>query len=103
MKLSQQALADILKVSRVSVVNIEAGRQHTPVHMLWCIAEHLGTDLPLLIPRPGELRPELEPVKLDAATVAQIEEVANGNLESQQQLRSLISNMKAQLGKQNND
>ena len=49
-KLSQEKLAKRLGISRASIVNIEAGRQHAPLHLLWQIAEILGTDLTFLIP-----------------------------------------------------
>ena len=53
--LSQDALAKQLGISRASVVNIEAGRQRAPLHLLWQIAQLLGTDLTSLIPRNEEL------------------------------------------------
>ncbi len=37
------------------MVNIEAGRQHTPLHVLWQIAELLETKFTSLIPSPEEL------------------------------------------------
>ena len=49
-RLSQDVLAKRLGISRASVVNIEAGRQRAPLHVVWQIAELLGTDLTVLIP-----------------------------------------------------
>jgi len=94
-KMSQVKLAEKLEVSRVSVVNIEAGRQHTPLHVLWRIAQLLDTEVGLLIPRRDEIHPELEPVKLDSETVAQIEVAANGDPETQRLLRTFISKVKS--------
>jgi hypothetical protein len=37
------------------MVNIEAGRQRAPLHLLWQIAELLGSDLTLLIPSRDEM------------------------------------------------
>lgn len=77
MKLSQAELADRLQISRASVVNIEAGRQRPPLHLVWRIAEHLNTELVFLIPRSNELKNQ--EVLLDEDTIAQIETAANGD------------------------
>ncbi len=55
-RLSQDALAKQLGISRASIVNIEAGRQRTPLHLLWQIAELLGTELTLLKALTGLVR-----------------------------------------------
>ena len=57
--LSQEKLARQLGISRASVVNIEAGRQRAPLHLLWQFSEALGTDLSLLVPRREELLPPI--------------------------------------------
>src|SRR5271165_1388676 len=85
-KLSQAKLAKQLGISRVSVVNIEAGRQHAPLSLLWRIAEILEIELILLIPRRNELNAPAGPVHLDQKTIAQIKLVAVGNKETQQKL-----------------
>lgn len=94
-KMSQTQLAKKLGVSRVSIVNIEAGRQHAPLHLLWRIAELLGTELALLIPRQDEFLSNLTPVKLDAETVARIEAVANGDPETRRRLAVFIGRVKS--------
>ena len=77
--LSQDSLAKRLGISRTSMVNIEAGRQRAPLHLLWQIAELLETKLILLIPSPEELiRPQNQTL-LDRELLKQIEEVANGD------------------------
>lgn len=43
--MKQQTLAELLDLSRVSVVNIEKGRQHVTIHTLWEICNHLDTNL----------------------------------------------------------
>jgi transcriptional regulator with XRE-family HTH domain len=77
--LSQDSLAQRLGISRTSMVNIEAGRQRTPLHVLWQIAELLETKLTLLIPTPEELLAPQNQTVLDREMVKQIEEVANGD------------------------
>src|ERR1700691_6283893 len=81
-KLSQAKLASLLGVSRVSMVNIEAGRQHAPLHLLWRVAEELGTDLALLIPRREELTEPATQIQLDDDMLRQIDEAADGDPET---------------------
>lgn len=97
---SQEKLAKALGVSRASIVNIEAGRQHAPLHLLWQIAEKLGTDLALLIPRREELHPSTASVQLDAEQIRQIEEAAKGNPETLKMLTGLVGKMKTALENQ---
>ncbi len=78
-RLSQDSLAQRLGISRTSMVNIEAGRQRAPLHVLWQIAELLETKLILLIPSPEELLAPQSPTVLDKEMMKQIEEVANGD------------------------
>jgi transcriptional regulator with XRE-family HTH domain len=77
--LSQDSLAQRLGISRTSMVNIEAGRQRAPLHLLWQIAELLETKLTLLIPSPEELLAPQNQTILDREMMQQIEEVANGD------------------------
>jgi transcriptional regulator with XRE-family HTH domain len=93
-KLSQEKLAKRLEISRASIVNIEAGRQHAPLHLLWQIAEVLGTDLTLLIPRREELLQPVTPVQLDKNMVKQIQEAANGNPDTVKVLTGFVSKLK---------
>jgi transcriptional regulator with XRE-family HTH domain len=78
-RLSQDSLAQRLGISRTSMVNIEAGRQRAPLHVLWQIAELLQTKLILLIPSPEELLAPQNTTVLDREMMKQIEEVANGD------------------------
>lgn len=96
-KISQAQLANRLGISRASIVNIEAGRQHAPLHVLWQIAEILGTELVLLIPRRDELLETQAPIKLDEQTISQIEIAANGDPETRRQLTGFISRAKARM------
>ena len=74
--LSQDALAKQLGISRASVVNIEAGRQRAPLHLLWQIAQLLGTDLTSLIPRNEELLAPAIQDRFDREMIKKIEEWA---------------------------
>ena len=53
-KISQEKLAELLSMSRASIVNIEAGRQRPPVHILWKIAEIFNIELSEVIPTEAE-------------------------------------------------
>jgi len=96
-KLSQAKLAKRLGISRVSVVNIEAGRQHAPLSLLWQIAENIETELILLIPRRNELHVPAGAVHLDQKTIEQIKQAAVGDRETQQRLTGAISKLKTTL------
>jgi hypothetical protein len=76
------------------VCNIEAGRQHAPLHVLWRIAEATGTELALLLPRREEVASEGEPLKLDASAVEQIEEAANGDPVTKHLLTQFVTRAK---------
>lgn len=99
-KFSQDKLAKRLGVSRASIVNIEAGRQHAPLHLLWQIADVLGTDLVLLIPRRDELAIDDLPIQLDEKMLRQIERIADGNPDVQKRVAGFISKLKASIGNQ---
>ena len=94
-KLSQDALARRLGISRASVVNIEAGRQRAPLHLLWQIAELLGADLTQLIPRSEELLAPANQVRLDKEMMKQIEEAANGDPGTIKVLAGFVGKLKA--------
>lgn len=77
--MSQDLLAQHLGISRASMVNIEAGRQRAPLHLLWQIAEVLHCKLTELIPTPDEVAVRSSQSLLDRDVIDQIEEVANGD------------------------
>jgi len=77
--MSQNALAKKVELTRASIVNIEAGKQRAPLHVLSAIAEVLGTELVALIPRTTELAEAEEPLKLSDEAVKKIEAAANGD------------------------
>ncbi|MGA7314996.1 MAG: helix-turn-helix domain-containing protein [Silvibacterium sp.] len=93
--LSQEKLAQQLGISRASVVNVEAGRQRAPLHLLWQFSETLATDLNLLIPRREELSPTAKESALDPAMVKQIREAANSDPDAVKALTRLVGKLKA--------
>ena len=90
---SQAKLAKQLGVSRASVVNIEAGRQHAPLDLLWRIAAALDMELVQLIPRRAELVMADSVVKLDDGMRKQIELEAKGNPELQKSLTNVVGRL----------
>jgi len=50
-EMNQDVLASALGISRVSLVNIEAGKQRVPLHVLLDICEALSVSLPDLVPQ----------------------------------------------------
>ncbi|MBA3665825.1 MAG: helix-turn-helix transcriptional regulator [Bacteroidetes bacterium] len=50
-KLKQETFATFLSLSRASIVNIEKGRQHPPIHLLWDIAKVLNIPVVDLLPQ----------------------------------------------------
>jgi len=93
--MSQTALAEKLSLSRVSIVNIEKGRQRAPVHVLWQIAELLSTELANIIPRRTEFVDGAGVVHLDSDTVAQIEAAAKGDPATHRKLTEFIKMAKS--------
>ena len=56
---SQEMLAGKMGFSRASIANMERGRQHPPIHVLWELAECLEITFTDLIPEKEDL--ELQP------------------------------------------
>lgn len=92
-RLSQDKLAKRLGISRASIVNIEAGRQHAPLNLLWKIAELLGTELTTLIPQRAELLAIDTAVKLNDKMRKQIEVEANGNGPLKKSLTNIVGRL----------
>lgn len=96
-RLSQAKLAEKVAVSRVSMVNIEAGRQHAPMHLLWRIAKALGTDLGRLIPKQSELTSQEDSAHLDQAFIEVIEGFSEGDDAMKQNLLRVVAQLAAPL------
>lgn len=92
-KMSQAALAAQLGISRASVVNIEAGRQHAPLGLLWDMAAILNTELAQLIPHRSELLPTPEGAILSATMRKQIKEKAGGDSAEERDLTSFVAQL----------
>jgi len=75
------------------MVNIEAGRQHAPLDLLWRIAEALDVELILLIPKKAELSAPDVIVELDEAIRKQIKLEAKGNPAFQKSLTNVVSRL----------
>ena len=58
--LSQADLGAEAGLSRSSIVNIEKGRQHAPLHVIWRLADALQVDPADLIPGREEIQPSEE-------------------------------------------
>jgi len=79
----QSEFAGLLTISRASLVNIEKGRQHPPLHNLYEIARLLGIPLPELLP---DLSQQIE-IDIDPSIEKQIEKIAvNGDSSSDKSL-----------------
>src|SRR5688572_2915683 len=50
-KLKQETFASYLNLSRSSIVNIEKGRQHPQIHLLWDIAKILNIEVSEIFPK----------------------------------------------------
>lgn len=96
-RMSQDALAGKIGLTRASIVNIEAGRQKAPIHVVWTIAEALRVEPEGLLPKLGELREAEEPIHLDPDAIATIEEAANGDPATRHLLMQFVSRAKGQL------
>lgn len=87
---SQAKLAQVVGVTRASIVNIERGRQRAPLHLLWQIAAALKIDMVSLIPIERELAARDAPVQLDAKVVAYIEQAAQDDPATKRLLTNFI-------------
>lgn len=96
-KMSQAELARRLGLSRVSVVNIENGRQRPPLHVVWDAAEVLGMEPRQLIPLQADLADGAYEVQLDASTARQIEAAAKDDPAARRRLTEFIQLAKSKL------
>lgn len=95
-KMSQVALGKRVGLTRTSMVNIEAGRQRPPLHVLWSIADALGVEVSHLLPRRADLSKAVQPVKLDQAAVTMIEDAANGDPHTKRLLTQFVTSARSQ-------
>jgi transcriptional regulator with XRE-family HTH domain len=95
--LSQQKLADAVRMTRTSIVNVEAGRQRAPLHLLWQIAAVLGVEVAELVPTRADLATVSAPLQLDATVVALIERAAANDDSTKRLLVDFIQQAKSKL------
>lgn len=89
-KLSQTELAKKVGINRVSVVNIEKGRQRPPVHLLWRLAEAVGVELVQLIPRAKDFDAVADGVQLAADDTKAIQNATKGDVAAARQISDFV-------------
>jgi transcriptional regulator with XRE-family HTH domain len=92
---SQRVLAEELGMSRTSMVNIEKGRQHTSIHVLWQIAERLNVEAAALLPTRRDYLASNRPVVLDRVTIEKINRKAKDDPDTKRQLEEFVKWAKA--------
>lgn len=92
-RLSQAKIAKRLGISRASIVNIEAGRQHAPLHLLWKIAHMLDVELITLIPQRADLLANDTEIELNEKMRKQIETEAKGDARLKQSLTTIVGRL----------
>ncbi len=84
--MSQAGLAKKVNMSRASIVNIEKGRQHPPLHLLWSLSEILEVNVGNFIPEfqtsTNELNPLFEKFIKESTEKGHIHEDSMENLNS---------------------
>ncbi len=95
--MSQAALAKQLGKSRASVVNIEAGRQHAPLSLLWNIATQLEVELASLIPSAAELQPAQGAVEIPVEFREQLQTIFAGDSNTEKTVSAVIGQLMHQL------
>jgi transcriptional regulator with XRE-family HTH domain len=98
-KMSQAALAKKLGKSRASVVNIEAGRQHAPLSLLWNIASQLEVELTALMPSAAELQPVPQTVEIPLEFREQLQTIFAGDANTEKTVSAVIAQFMHQLQK----
>lgn len=89
-KLKQTKFADLLGISRASLVNIEKGRQRAPLHVIYEIARLLKLSITDLLPTY-----DFQDKDIDESIQKEIEKKSAGKEELQQKLLDFVkSNIK---------
>jgi len=95
--MSQNRLAEQIRVTRASIVNIEAGRQRAPLHVLWQIASALEIEVFALIPSRDDAMASKKPLQLDSDVVALIERATADDPRKHRQIADFIQQAKTKL------
>jgi transcriptional regulator with XRE-family HTH domain len=85
--IKQEELAHRVELTRTSLSNIEMGRQRTPVHTLYRIAEELSTTIRELLPVDIQ---EIEEHAARAAVHALASSIGLDPIENEQELREIV-------------
>ena len=88
--LTQATLGKNVNLSRASIVNIEKGRQHPPVHVLWDIAEELDIEVSNLLPKKAEILNEVSVPELSPDVMKIIKKAVGDNPEALRALTGFI-------------
>jgi transcriptional regulator with XRE-family HTH domain len=88
-KLKQETFATYLKLSRSSIVNIEKGRQHPQIHLLWDIAKILNIEVSELFPE----MPSAEKISPEWTRI--IAQSSVGNKRTKEKLLSFLEEVKS--------
>jgi transcriptional regulator with XRE-family HTH domain len=101
--ISQGKLAEKVGLSRVSIVNIEHGRQRPPLHLVWQIANVLGIEATSLIPLRQDLDDQEVSVQLDPQLVHYIEQKAEDDPTTKRLLTAFIQRVTPKIVSQEGD
>lgn len=93
-ELSQTKLAKKIGINRVSIVNIEKGRQRAPLDLLWLIAETLGVELVQLLPRKGDFDTAASGVQLSAEDLNAIQSATKGDVAAARFIQDFVQRAK---------
>lgn len=89
MGLSQQEIADKTNLTRVSVVNIEAGKQRATLHLLYELSSIFNCDICDLLPKSAEL----DSPDLDSKFVEKLNSAVGVKGVSPQKINTILSKL----------
>lgn len=95
LELSQTEVARRLGINRVSIVNIEKGRQRAPIDLLWHLAEVLDVELNQLIPRRADFDSADNGIQLSADDLSAIQKATMGDVAASRQLQDFVQRAKS--------
>jgi transcriptional regulator with XRE-family HTH domain len=99
-KMRQEDLAKLIGLSRVSISNIETGRQCPPIHTLYKISEVLKTDIHDILPR--DIR-EIDEEIARVAIYNLADTIGLNPVEHEQELREMIERINRLKEERKND
>lgn len=85
--LKQEPFAEMFKLSRASIVNIEKGRQKSSLHLLWEISKKLKIDFTQLLPS-TTISSDVEKIKIIGKQIGR-----KVDKESKRKILTLIENI----------